>query len=37
MNSSLTGELVFDNVRLTPDRLLGETENPATRAAPRSP
>ncbi|MCC3317151.1 MULTISPECIES: acyl-CoA dehydrogenase family protein [Nocardia] len=29
MNSSPTGELVFDNVRLTPDRLLGETENPA--------
>jgi alkylation response protein AidB-like acyl-CoA dehydrogenase len=28
MNSSPTGELVFDNVRLTPDRLLGETENP---------
>ncbi|BDT89054.1 acyl-CoA/acyl-ACP dehydrogenase [Nocardia cyriacigeorgica] len=29
MNSSPTGELFFDNVRLTPDRLLGETENPA--------
>ncbi|WP_036505128.1 MULTISPECIES: acyl-CoA dehydrogenase family protein [Nocardia] len=29
MNSSPTGELVFDNVRLTPDRLLGETETPA--------
>ncbi|MBF6081844.1 acyl-CoA/acyl-ACP dehydrogenase [Nocardia cyriacigeorgica] len=28
MNSSPTGELFFDNVRLTPDRLLGETENP---------
>ncbi|NKY48883.1 acyl-CoA dehydrogenase family protein [Nocardia vermiculata] len=28
MNSSPTGELVFDNVRLTPDRLLGETETP---------
>jgi alkylation response protein AidB-like acyl-CoA dehydrogenase len=25
--SSPTGELFFDNVRLTPDRLLGETEN----------
>ncbi|WP_227979896.1 acyl-CoA dehydrogenase family protein [Nocardia spumae] len=29
MNSSPTGELFFENVRLTPDRLLGETENPA--------
>ncbi|WP_330185042.1 acyl-CoA/acyl-ACP dehydrogenase [Nocardia sp. NBC_01503] len=29
MNSSPTGELFFDNVRITPDRLLGETENPA--------
>ena len=28
MNSSPTGELFFDNVRVTPDRLLGETENP---------
>lgn len=27
MHSSPTGELFFDNVRLTPDRLLGETEN----------
>jgi alkylation response protein AidB-like acyl-CoA dehydrogenase len=27
MMSSPTGELFFDNVRLTPDRLLGETEN----------
>ncbi|CAM3611711.1 acyl-CoA dehydrogenase family protein [Smaragdicoccus niigatensis] len=27
INSSPTGELFFDNVRLTPDRLLGETEN----------
>ncbi|WP_024796035.1 acyl-CoA dehydrogenase family protein [Tomitella biformata] len=26
MNSSPTGELFFDNVRLTPDRLLGESE-----------
>lgn len=26
MHSSPTGELFFDNVRLTPDRLLGETE-----------
>lgn len=29
MNSSPTGELFFDDVRLTPDRLLGETENHA--------
>jgi len=29
MNSSPTGELFFDNVRLGPDRLLGETENHA--------
>ncbi|MEU8898208.1 acyl-CoA dehydrogenase family protein [Nocardia sp. NPDC048505] len=29
MNSSPTGELFFDNVRLTRDRLLGESENPA--------
>ena len=29
MNSSPTGELFFENVRLTPDRLLGETETPA--------
>ncbi|WKY54674.1 acyl-CoA dehydrogenase family protein [Nocardia seriolae] len=28
MNSSPTGELFFDNVRITPDRLLGETETP---------
>ncbi|MFD6101675.1 acyl-CoA dehydrogenase family protein [Nocardia salmonicida] len=28
MNSSPTGELFFENVRITPDRLLGETENP---------
>ncbi|MCV7358353.1 acyl-CoA dehydrogenase family protein [Mycolicibacterium fluoranthenivorans] len=27
MMSSPTGELFFDNVRLTPDRLLGETES----------
>jgi alkylation response protein AidB-like acyl-CoA dehydrogenase len=27
MMSSPTGELFFDNVRLSPDRLLGETEN----------
>jgi alkylation response protein AidB-like acyl-CoA dehydrogenase len=27
MMSSPTGELAFDNVRLSPDRLLGETEN----------
>ena len=27
MMSSPTGELFFDNVRLTPDRLLGETEH----------
>jgi alkylation response protein AidB-like acyl-CoA dehydrogenase len=27
MMSSPTGELFFDDVRLTPDRLLGETEN----------
>lgn len=27
MMSSPTGELFFDNVRLTPDRLLGETED----------
>ncbi len=27
MMSSPTGELFFDNVRLTPDRLLGESEN----------
>lgn len=26
MMSSPTGELFFDNVRLTPDRLLGESE-----------
>jgi alkylation response protein AidB-like acyl-CoA dehydrogenase len=29
MMSSPTGELFFDNVRLTPDRLLGETEHHA--------
>ena len=29
MMSSPTGELFFDNVRLTPDRLLGENEQPA--------
>ncbi|TQF68718.1 acyl-CoA dehydrogenase [Rhodococcus spelaei] len=29
MNSSPTGELFFDNVRIGKDRLLGETENPA--------
>ncbi|MFD3430692.1 acyl-CoA dehydrogenase family protein [Nocardia fluminea] len=29
MNSSPTGELFFENVRITPDRLLGETESPA--------
>ncbi|MFD4442976.1 acyl-CoA dehydrogenase family protein [Nocardia sp. NPDC058519] len=29
MNSSPTGELFFENVRITPDRLLGETETPA--------
>jgi alkylation response protein AidB-like acyl-CoA dehydrogenase len=29
MMSSPTGELFFDNVRLTPDRLLGETEQPS--------
>ncbi len=29
MNSSPTGELFFENVRLTPDRLLGESESPA--------
>ncbi|MGW4356210.1 acyl-CoA dehydrogenase family protein [Nocardia sp. NPDC004582] len=29
MNSSPTGEMFFDNVRITPDRLLGETETPA--------
>ncbi|WP_137723121.1 acyl-CoA dehydrogenase family protein [Prescottella subtropica] len=29
MNSSPTGELFFDNVRISKDRLLGETENPA--------
>ncbi|MEU4710060.1 acyl-CoA dehydrogenase family protein [Nocardia salmonicida] len=29
MNSSPTGELFFENIRITPDRLLGETENPA--------
>jgi alkylation response protein AidB-like acyl-CoA dehydrogenase len=28
MMSSPTGELFFDNVRLTPDRLLGESEQP---------
>ncbi|WP_205877437.1 acyl-CoA dehydrogenase family protein [Mycobacterium camsae] len=28
MMSSPTGELFFDNVRLSPDRLLGESENP---------
>ncbi|EME18027.1 acyl-CoA dehydrogenase family protein [Rhodococcus triatomae] len=28
MNSSPTGELFFDNVRIPKDRLLGETENP---------
>ena len=27
MNSSPTGELFFDNVRITPDRLLGESED----------
>ena len=30
MMSSPTGELFFDNVRLTPDRLLGETEQHAS-------
>ncbi|WP_454789632.1 acyl-CoA dehydrogenase family protein [Mycolicibacterium lutetiense] len=30
MMSSPTGELFFDNVRLTPDRLLGETESHAS-------
>jgi alkylation response protein AidB-like acyl-CoA dehydrogenase len=30
MMSSPTGELFFDNVRLTPDRLLGESENHAS-------
>ena len=30
MMSSPTGELFFDNVRLTPDRLLGETEQPTS-------
>ncbi len=30
MMSSPTGELFFDNVRLTPDRLLGENERPAS-------
>ncbi|MFH5231174.1 acyl-CoA dehydrogenase family protein [Antrihabitans spumae] len=30
MNSSPTGELFFDNVRLTPDRLLGESETAAS-------
>lgn len=29
MNSSPTGELFFENVRITPDRLLGESENAA--------
>ncbi|GAB2441700.1 acyl-CoA dehydrogenase family protein [Nocardia tengchongensis] len=29
MNSSPTGEMFFNNVRITPDRLLGETETPA--------
>lgn len=29
MNSSPTGELFFDNVRISRDRLLGESENPA--------
>lgn len=29
MNSSPTGELFFDNVRISKDRLLGETETPA--------
>ncbi|MEV0246338.1 acyl-CoA dehydrogenase family protein [Nocardia sp. NPDC050712] len=29
MNSSPTGELFFDNVRIGKDRLLGETETPA--------
>lgn len=29
MMSSPTGELFFDNVRLSPDRLLGESEQPA--------
>src|SRR5246500_1948373 len=29
MMSSPTGELFFDDVRLTPDRLLGESEQPA--------
>lgn len=29
MNSSPTGELFFDNVRISKDRLLGETENAA--------
>lgn len=29
MMSSPTGELFFDNVRLSPDRLLGENENPS--------
>ena len=27
IHSSPTGELFFDNVRLEPDRLLGETED----------
>lgn len=30
MMSSPTGELFFDNVRLSPDRLLGENERPAS-------
>ena len=35
--SSPTGELFFDNVRLTPDRLLGETEHHAGGDGRRAP
>ncbi|WP_200174061.1 acyl-CoA dehydrogenase family protein [Tomitella cavernea] len=36
MNSSPTGELFFDNVRLTPDRLLGESEETAKKSGKES-
>lgn len=36
MNSSPTGELFFDHVRLTPDRLLGESEELAKKSGTSS-
>ena len=37
MMSSPTGELFFDNVRLSPDRLLGENQHHATATAATAP